>query len=279
MSEFAPGAAQTRRAEADGVLTLTFTRDEKLNAVSPAMIESLREAVWDLADREDLKVLVIAAEGRYFTAGIDILNSGAGGKRARTADGGFSPRKLRLGYRRLHEIFDEIEAVEKPVVLAAHGRCLGVGVELSASCDFRLASSAASFALPELPALGVIPGSGGVSRVTRLVGPHWGKWLAFGEEVDAAQALNMGLVHAVYPVEEFTERVAAFAARLARLPSEAAGVTKVAVDVAATVDRQTARDFDRFANTILLMSDDHAERVRAFGARKRPAPDQDTEST
>ena len=59
-----------RRSEDSGVLTVTFTRDAKLNAVSPAMIDGLRTAVDDLGDRDDLKVLVIAAEGRYFTAGI-----------------------------------------------------------------------------------------------------------------------------------------------------------------------------------------------------------------
>ena len=61
-----------RRSEEDGVLTVTFTRDAKLNAVSPGMIDGLRAAVDDLGDRDDLKVLVIAAEGRYFTAGIDL---------------------------------------------------------------------------------------------------------------------------------------------------------------------------------------------------------------
>ncbi|WP_018501842.1 enoyl-CoA hydratase/isomerase family protein [Parafrankia discariae] len=263
--------SQTRRSETDGILTLTLTRDEKLNAVSPEMIEALRQAATDLGDRDDLKVLVIAAEGRYFTAGIDIRQSGAGGKRGYAADGSFSPRRLRHEYRRLHLVFDELEAVEKPVVLAAHAPCLGVGLELAASCDFRLASTAARFSLPELPALAVIPGSGGVSRVTRLVGPHWGKWLAFGEEVDAHHALNIGLVHAVYPAEEFSERVGAFARKLARLPSEAAGVAKAAVDIAASVDRQTARDFDRFANTILLTSDEHRALTRAFETRKKSA--------
>ena len=68
-----------RRSEEHGVLTVTFTRDAKLNAVSPAMIDGLRAAVDDLGDRDDLKVLVIAAEGRYFTAGIDLRDSGAGG--------------------------------------------------------------------------------------------------------------------------------------------------------------------------------------------------------
>jgi enoyl-CoA hydratase/carnithine racemase len=246
-----------RRSEDNGVLTFTLDRDAKLNAVSPAMIDGLRAAVDDLGDRDDLKVLVIAAEGRYFTAGIDLNDSGAGGRR------GYGP------YRGFHLLMDELEAIEKPSVLAVHARCLGVGLEIGASCDFRLAADCASFALPELPSLGVIPGSGGISRVTRLVGPHWGKWLAFGEEVSAELALTMGLVHAVYPAESFREQVMAFARKLATLPSEAAGVTKIAVDIAASVDRGTARDFDRYANTVLLTSDEHQSMLKAFGDRRR----------
>jgi len=262
-----------RKSEENGVLTFTLARDAKLNAVSTEMIDGLRAAVGDLGERDDLKVLVIAAEGRYFTAGIDITDSGAGGRRGYAPDGTFSPRRLRREYRKFHSLFDELEAIEKPSILAAHARCLGVGVELSASCDFRLASDRASFALPELPNLAVIPGSGGASRVTRLVGPHWGKWLAFGEEVTAEQALTMGLVHAVYPAESFPERVTRFARKLAALPSEAAGVTKMAVDVAASVDRGSARDFDRYANTILLTADEHRSRVEAFQNRKRTSAD------
>jgi enoyl-CoA hydratase len=271
--------ATFRRSEDDGVLTFTFTRDAKLNAVSPVMIDGLRAAVDDLGDRDDLKVLVLAAEGRYFTAGIDLSDSGAGGRRGYAADGSYSSRRQRRGSRGFHLLMDELEAIEKPSVLAVHARCLGVGLEIGASCDFRLAADGASFALPELPNLGVIPGSGGISRVTRLVGPHWGKWLAFGEEVSAELALTMGLVHAVYPAESFRERVTAFARKLAALPSEAAGAAKIAVDVAASVDRGTARDFDRYANSVLLSSDEHRSMLAAFTNRRRPtgdgaAPDQ-----
>ena len=168
---------------------------------------------------------------------------------------------------------DELEAIEKPSVLAVHARCLGVGLEIGASCDFRLAAEGASFALPELPNLAVIPGSGGISRVTRLVGPHWGKWLAFGEEVSAELALTMGLVHAVYPAESFRERVTAFARRLAALPTEASGIAKTAVDIAASVDRGIARDFDRYANTVLLTSAEHQAKLEAFKNRKAAGRD------
>ncbi|MCW2621264.1 MAG: Enoyl-CoA hydratase/isomerase, partial [Frankiales bacterium] len=212
----------------------------------------------------------IAAEGRYFTAGIDIGDRSTAEGRGVSPEGAFSSTRLRRDYRKLHLLFDELEAIEKPVVLAAHAPCLGVGVELSASCDFRLASETAVFGLPEVPNLAVIPGSGGVSRVTRLVGPSWAKWIAMaGENVTAQQALSIGLVQAVYPVEEFAARVQAFVRRLAGLPPEAMGLAKLAVDTAASVDRGTARDFDRVANTILLMGEEHKAMTEAFAARKK----------
>jgi len=256
-----------RRTEADGILTITFVRDRKLNAVSPEMLDGVRAAVADLGDRDDIRVLVIAAEGRYFTAGLDISTQGGQGV---GPDGSVSGRRLRRDYRQLHLLFDEIEAIEKPTVLAAHGPCMGVGVEMASSCDFRLASDLATFSLPEIPNLGVIPGSGGISRLTRLVGPHWAKWISVAAmPVDAQQALTIGFVHAVYPAAEFSDRVTEFAQRLASLPQEATALGKLAVDVAASADRVTARDFDRVANTLLITSDDYKQMVSDFNARSQ----------
>jgi enoyl-CoA hydratase len=254
-----------RKELKDGVLTVTFTREDKLNAVSPEMLELLGEAIAELGDDDDVKVLLITAEGRFFSAGIDIAALPSGDERTSGSDGSVSTRKLRRGYRELHLLFDELEAIEKPVVLAAQGNCFGVGIELSASCDFRLAASTAKFALPEVPNLAVIPGSGGVSRLTRLVGPSWGKWLAMaGETIDAQTALSIGLVQAVYEPDEFADRVQAFVTRLAGLPTEAVGLAKVAVDTAASVDRVTARNFDRLANTVLLTGAEHKALIQAF---------------
>src|SRR5688500_17091225 len=251
-----------RREDADGVITVTFTRDEKLNAVNAEMFAVLAAAVDDLATKDDKRVLVIAAEGRYFTSGLDFAdmapNPGLG------SDGVVRGSNLRRHYRvhGQHDLYDEIEQVEKPVVLAVQSHCLGVGIELGASCDFRLAADVATFALPEVANLAAIPGSGGISRLTRLVGPHWARWLVMaGETVDAELALTMGFVHAVFPAAEFTERVQLFARRLAGLPREALGLAKVAIDVAASVDRRTAREFDRLAQTTLVASPEYQARL------------------
>jgi len=254
-----PGAV---RSEHDGVLSVTFTRDEKLNAVDDSMVDVLRQAVTDTGDQPDIRVLVIRATGRYFTAGIDVGRFDAG-----HADSGIA---LRRQYRKLHLLFDEIEAIEKPVVLAAQGPCLGFGVELAVSCDFRLATTRATFSLPEITNLAVLPGSGGISRLTRLVGPHWARWLAMaGQRVDAEQGQAIGLVHQVLPEEGFEEAVQRFAATLVALSPEALGLAKITIDAAVGADRSTARDVDRMANTLLLGSEEHRQAVARFADRRR----------
>lgn len=258
-------AAHAHLAESDGVLTLTFDRPDKLNAISPQMTEMLWQAARALGDRDDLRVLVITGVGRYFTAGID-LNHLAADRR-----GGQLPSDIayRRTYRRHHLLYDEFEAIEKPIILAAQGGCLGAGVEMGASCDFRFAASSAYFRLPETQ-LGVIAGSGGTSRLTRLVGPHWGKWIAMaGERVDAEQAKAIGFVHDVFPDETFADDVAAFARKLVALPQEALGAAKTVVDLAADVDRTTARNIDRLTNTSLATRSEFAGNTTAF-VRSRP---------
>ncbi|MET0146678.1 MAG: enoyl-CoA hydratase/isomerase family protein [Ilumatobacteraceae bacterium] len=250
-----------RRDDDDGIVTVTWTRDEKLNAVSDGMIDFLRDAVTDLADREDLRALVITAEGRYFTAGKDIGRMGAPAR---------SGVMLRRNYRRMHELFDEMEKIEKPIVLAAQGPCLGVGVEMSASCDFRFASPRAHFGLPEVPNLAVLPGSGGISRLTRIIGPHWARWIAMaGENISADLALTIGYVHHIFPDEGFHEAVHAWVRKLIVNSPEALGLAKLVIDAAVDSDRRTARHIDRIANTQLISSQEHFDKVAAFNTRSK----------
>jgi enoyl-CoA hydratase/carnithine racemase len=257
-----------KRQDVDGVITVTFTRPEKRNAVDHEMFDAIRYAVRDLRDQDHLRVLMLTAEGEYYTGGKDVADLATRVGETRPA-GGTEVRgsNIRAGYRAeaYHDLFDAIEQVEKPVILAAQGHCLGVGVEMGSSCDFRFAAEGAVFGLPEVENLAVLPGSGGISRLTRIVGPHWARWLAMAcERVDARQALAIGLLHAVYPVNEFAERVQAFARKLAGMPREALGVAKVAIDTADTVDRATARVFDRFSQTLLFTSDEFKDRVNSF---------------
>jgi enoyl-CoA hydratase/carnithine racemase len=261
-----PNSPDVRRSDEDGVVTLTFTRDRKLNALSGPMLGALRDAVRDLAANDDLRALVITAEGRYFSAGIDMasLDPDPG----LTEEGEFSGLRLRSGLRALHDLLDSLERIEKPVIHAAQGPCLGLGLEIAVSCDFRLASTRTSYSLPEIPKLGVLAGSGGISRLTRLVGPHWARWIAMASRpVSADQALQIGLVHEVHPETDFAGAVKAFAAELTRSSREALALAKVTIDAAVGADRESARSFDRVANTMLIAADQRAA-VAALRSQK-----------
>ena len=268
MTQPSATTAQARTEDAGGIITVTFTRDDKLNAISAEMYAVIEDALVALETIDEMRVLVIRAEGRYFTAGLDIhgLNTDLG----RGTDGVVRGSNMRREYRKSarHDLLDRFESVEKPIILAAQGPCLGLGVEMGVSCDFRLAADTATFRVPEVANLSVLPGSGGISRLTRLVGPHWAKWLSMaGQSVTAEQALSMGLVHAVYPLADFDAAVTSFAESLAAQSREAIGLAKVAIDAAAEVDRRTAREIDRLAQTLLFQSPEYMERVNRFKSR------------
>jgi len=154
-------------------------------------------------------------------------------------------------------------------VVAAHqGPCLGGGLELSLSCDFRLAAKSALYGLPEIN-LGALPGSGGVSRLTRIAGPHWTRWLVMaGEQVTSDQALTMGIVHAVYEDAEFDARVRSFCEKLARQPYELLGLAKLSIELATDLDRAQARNVERIANSMLFTGEEHKRLVAEFLERQ-----------
>ncbi|CAO5236183.1 enoyl-CoA hydratase/isomerase family protein [Frankia sp. AgKG'84/4] len=259
-------AEHARITEDDGILTVTIDRQAKRNAMGPQVIETLWRAANQLADRDDLRCLVITAVGPYFTAGTD-LSAPVGTRHGDPETEHLHPGwNFRRSYRTHHLLYDELEAIEKPIVVAAQGICLGGGVELAVSCDFRFATPAAEFGVPEVRSIGVIAGSGGTSRLTRLVGPAWGKWMAMaGRRVSAEQARQIGLVHDIYPAETFLDDVYAFCRDLITIPAETLGVAKLAIDMYADVsDRTAQRNIDRLLVSGMITSPDYLARMARF---------------
>lgn len=250
--------------EAEGILEFTLNRPNKLNALNEEILLGLREAVDRLATQRELRVMLIRAKGRYFSAGADLS-----GAPMPEMDG--STMAVRTWYRRelsgMLALYKEMEATEKPIVVAHHAGCVGGGLELSLSCDFRLAAASAHYAFPEA-ALGAIPATGGVSRLTRFVGPHWARMLILANlPVDAQLALTMGLVHQVYADAEFDEKVWAFCEHLAKQPPEVAAIAKISIDLAADLDSDQARNMERMANSVLALGKEHEELIGAMKAR------------
>jgi len=261
-----------RLTEQGGILTVTIDRQRKRNAISPQVTEQLWRAATLLGDRDDLRCLVITGVGPYFTAGVD-LAGGVGNRPSNPETEHLHPGwNFRRNYRSHHLLYDEFEAIEKPIIIAANGICLGAGVEMAVSCDFRFCTPDAEFGVPEVH-LGMLAGSGGTSRLTRLVGPAWGKWMAMaGRRVGAAQAKQIGLVHDVFPAETFLEDVYAFCRDLTSIPPEVLGVAKLAVDVHADIsDRTAQRHIDRLLVTPMMSDPEFLKRAGKYGYERRQA--------
>jgi len=235
-----------------GIVLVTIDRGERANAITPEITQAFWGALNTLIDRDDLRCMVITARGKYFTSGIDMA-FGAGSRPANPETAHLHPGwSYRRNYRSHHLLYDEMEATEKPIIMAAQGTVLGAGVEMALSCDFRFCTPIAEWGLPEVH-LGALPGSGGATRLTRMVGPHWAKWMAVaGRRVTAEQAVQIGLVHEIVPDDQLLDYVYDFCRSLMAIPAETVGLGKLVVDIAADVhDRTVQRHVDRIANTTL----------------------------
>lgn len=247
------------RKEEDGVLELVFNRPEKYNAITFEIFAALAAAAEDLRDSSDLRVLLIRATGKYFSAGFDIST-------LKTPEFNGSMSHFRRHYRKAaaHDTFDAFESVEKPVIVAHQGTCLGGALEMSLSCDFRVAGRGARYGLPEVD-MGMIPGSGGTSRLVRAIGPHWARWLIMtGQQVDAQWALNAGLIHQLYEDDELEAKAWEFARLLAKKPPEAIAMAKVAIDLANDTDRAHGRLVERVVNSALMFGKEREEMMAAL---------------
>jgi len=244
------------------VALLRLNRPENLNSWNQQMRDELKAAVADVVGDDAVRVLVITGTGRAFSAGEDVR-----GMKGLTDLG---TRGFRRVARDIHNTFDEIEAIEVPVIAAINGTAAGGGMELALSCDFRFAAATAKMGFPENN-VGLIPGSGGCSRLVRQVGLSQAKRLVMtGEMVPAERALALGLVDEVHAAEELLPKAMAFAQALAKRAPQALGMAKVVLNQCARVDPDTARNFERLGQSILKKTDDHAEGARAF-VEKRPA--------
>jgi enoyl-CoA hydratase len=258
--------------EQGAILVATLNRPEKLNALTGQTMALFEEALHRFRDSAALKVMLIRATGRYFCAGADLRDRS--GEPAEPARSGVAIReKHRLGLHGMHRIYDEMEHIEKPIVAAHQGPCVGGGLEMSLSCDFRLAAKSATYAFPE-GKMGVLPASNGVSRLARIIGTHWTRYLIMANlPADADRAYVMGLVHEVFPDDSFEQDVMGFCEHLAAQHAEQMGTAKIAIELAHDVGLAQARQVERMANSALMLNPDYLagiERyIRSIGDKNR----------
>ena len=245
---------------AGAVATVTFRNPQKLNAWDGQMLDELKAAVAEIAAREDLHLVVFTGEGRAFSVGADL--------------NWFTPdpltHRFRLQARHAHDFFDALEELEKPAIAAINGVCAGGGLEFALSCDLRVAAEEARFGFPEVNA-GIIPGSGGCSRLARLVGIGMAKELILtGELISAVEAHQIGLVNAVVPAAQLAAKTQEYAEKILRRGPLAVGMAKQIINTALSVYAATGLALERLGQSILLKTEDADEGFRAFREKRPP---------
>lgn len=232
---------ETLELEADGpVGRLTLNRPDRLNALSPQLLEELVEASRVLEARPEVKVVVVSGAGRAFCAGFDLGSFGGGDRDPReTADLGRRMAEAVTGMRQL-------------TIAAIHGHCVGGGVVLAAACDLRLAAADATFSIPEVD-LGIPLAWGGIPRLVRELGPAVTKELVLTcRPFSAGEAHALRFVNRVVPGEELRAAADALAAELAAKSAYVLRATKhrvnaVTEDLATTAGSETDADLLRAA--------------------------------
>ena len=202
----------------DDIVWLTLNRPAQLNAVHLQMRDELWAMLTMLRDDPTVRVAVLRGAGRAFSAGADITEFGS-------APSHIAAREARLN----RDLWGLMSRLQMPLIAAIQGFAFGAGLELSLYCDLRIAAEDARFALPEVT-LGYIPSAGGTQTLSRHVNLGDAVRLATtGDPIDAAEALEIGLVHAVVPAERLAAETREWAERLAARDPRALRLTKRAV--------------------------------------------------
>ncbi|SEG98763.1 2-(1,2-epoxy-1,2-dihydrophenyl)acetyl-CoA isomerase [Nonomuraea solani] len=247
---------------ADAVATITLDRPDAMNSLTAelkeALIGALRRASGDAA----VRAVLLTGSGRAFCAGQD-LREHAGNLEAGRGLAG----TVREHYNPIVEL---ITTMAKPVVAAVNGVAAGAGASLAFACDLRVASEKAKFALA-FSGIGLAPDSGASWTLQRLVGQgRAAELMLLGEPLDAARALELGLVTRVVPADDVLKTARELAMRLAQGPTLAYAATKRALTYAATHSLTDALAMEADIQDVCVATRDHQNATRAFLAKERP---------
>lgn len=243
----------------NGIAVVTINRPKSLNALNSATLEEIYECFTDIADRKDIKVVILTGSGKKaFVAGADISEM----VNATPAEG----RKMGMV---AFKAFKQIEECPQVVIAAVNGYALGGGCEISMACDIRVASDNAKFGQPEVN-LGILPGFGGTQRLPRLVGKGRAKELIFTTDmIDAQEAYRIGLANHVVPQEELIDYCKKMAEKIIGKASYAVSLAKQAINVGLDVDLASGLQLEANLFGLAFSAHDREEGMSAFLEKRK----------
>lgn len=241
---------------------LTMNRPEALNALNDQVLRDLDAALDAVEANDEVLVVILTGAGRSFVAGADI---------GQMKD--FTSVQAKKFGAYGNSVFLKLENFPKPVIAAVNGFALGGGCELAMSCDIRLASENATFGQPEV-GLGITPGCGGTQRLARFVGVGKAKEMLYTARgnYSAQDALDMGLVNYVYPLENLLDEAVKLAEEIAAQAPIAVSLVKEAVNVGQQTDLNSALKFEGNVFAQCFATEDQKYGMAYFLDKNRDKP-------
>jgi enoyl-CoA hydratase len=239
---------------------VTINRPDKLNALNSQAKAELKVMFEAIRDDSEVDVVVLTGAGeKGFVAGTDI-------KELTELD----ERSGKLFSEGGQAVFNTIENLGKPVIAAVNGYALGGGTELALACHIRVASENAKFGQPEVN-LGIIPGYGGTQRLARLVGKGRAlEMILSGDQIDAQEALRIGLVNKVVPLSELLKTAEALALKIAGKGQVAIKLALQAVNATSELPLAAGQALEADLFGRCCGSEDFKEGTTAFLEKRKP---------
>ena len=246
---------------------LILNRPEKRNVMGLTFFDEIGACLDDFDQNPDIRVVIIRAEGKSFSAGTDLEEAGALINQ-RSADGRDNMYKSILA---LQEGCTKIESCRKPVIAAVHSHCIGGGMDLICACDMRLAAKDAIFSIRETR-MGIVADLGTLQRLPHIIGQSWARELALtGRDFTAQEALQMGLVTRVCDDRTALYKAAKkLADQIAACPPLTVQGTKEVINYSRDNGVDAGLQYVAQKNSAALPSEDLFEAVTAFMEKREP---------
>ena len=242
----------------DGIATITLNSPDKLNAISTKMKESLFAAMDEVNKDDNVKVAILTGAGRGFCAGHDISEIAGGVNKEPSV------------YERLNTMSSEASfyKLDKPVIAAINGACVGAGLSLALSCDIRIASDKAKFGSAYVK-MGAAPGLGMTYWLPRIIGPSAAlEFLLTGKVILGPEAKQIGLVNQVVPAETLVKASLEMAMQIAQYPVIALALTKRLVYRSMIDDVAHHYDWENWAALVTMQTKDNKDAMNNFVEKK-----------
>jgi enoyl-CoA hydratase len=256
-----------RLEKKDDVGHLILCRPEKRNRMSLKFFEEMSQVFDRIDEDDDVRAVLISAEGKSFTAGLDLVDA-AGLFKDPTAKNRHDFKRVIM---RLQESMNVIDRCRKPVIVAIHSHCIGGGVDMASASDIRLASRDAVFSIRETR-MAMVADLGTLQRIGAIIGHGWTRELALtGRDFDASQALQIGFVTHVYPDRDaLLEEGYKMATEIAQLSPVTVQGVKETLNFSRNFGAAAGLEFVAQKNSAILPSDDLTEALNAFMEKRKP---------